>query len=57
MNKLPTTKPDELLYMIDRARQRYEACIRVHGSRNSQTRQAKRKLGTFVANAKARGLI
>ena len=55
--KLPTTQPDELLYMIDRARARYEACLKVHGPRNSQTRQAKWKLETFTANARVRGLI
>ena len=57
MTKLPSPSPAVSQHMVEQARKRYEACVRVHGARSGQTREAKRKLDIYTENAKARGHI
>lgn len=55
--RLPTPNTKTMLYMIDRAQKRYDACLKVYGGRSSHTRAARKTLETYRRNAQERGQI
>ncbi|MGL6052632.1 MAG: hypothetical protein ACRC16_22070 [Aeromonas salmonicida] len=55
--KLPVPNTKTMLYMIDRAQKRYDACLKVYGARSSHTRGARKTLETYLRNARERGQI